>query len=246
MELDGGASWVEQVAWSPREPTLATAAGKYLRLWSANGQLRQSCLPVESTITGLAWHDSGRLIATSCYGGIRLFTPESSQRVTSFDWKGSMIALSWSPTGQYIAAGCQEASVHVWNALNGEDMEMSGYGTKVRELAWDSTGRFLATGGSTMPTVWDFSGEGPAGSRPRELDAHDAQVSALAFQRKRPILASGDREGAIFVWDVSKVRAPLTRVRQGTAVSCLSWSPDDQWLAVASASGEVTVCNPSK
>lgn len=241
VTLNGGAPWVEQLAWSPKEPLLATAAGKYLQLWTAHGELRRSFLPLESTITGVAWHGGGRLLAVSCYGGVRCFTPESSERVTSFDWKGSLIALAWSPTGKYIATGCQDAAVHVWNALDGQDVEMSGYDTKVRELAWDAAGRFLATGGGPQPAVWDFSGKGPAGRRPIQLEAHEVAVTALAFQGKRPVLASGDRNGVLLVWELPKGGVPIARAEQSSEVTCLAWSPQTQRLAVAGASGEVTV-----
>ena len=51
---------------------------------------------------------------------------------------------------------------------------MSGYSTKVRELSWHANSRFLATGGGPAVVVWDFSGKGPAGSKP---------VSALSVTR---------------------------------------------------------------
>jgi WD40 repeat protein len=37
--LAGGASWVEHVNWHPSQDLLASAAGKKLRLWSADGKL---------------------------------------------------------------------------------------------------------------------------------------------------------------------------------------------------------------
>ena len=40
---------------------------------------------------------------------------------------------------------------------------MYGFPTKVLELSWNSTGRWLATGGSSSVILWDCSGKGPAG-----------------------------------------------------------------------------------
>ncbi|HMP41901.1 MAG TPA: WD40 repeat domain-containing protein, partial [Roseiflexaceae bacterium] len=64
-----------------------------------------------------------------------------------FEWKGSVLVLAVSLDGKYIAAGAQNASVHFWICRDGTDLEMSGYPRKVRELAWDSSSSYLATGG---------------------------------------------------------------------------------------------------
>ena len=63
--------------------------------------------------------------------------------------------MAWSPDGKVLAHGNQDATVHFWYAQTGTDLQMSGYPTKVRELGWDFTSRYLATGGGRMPCVWD-------------------------------------------------------------------------------------------
>jgi len=92
-----------------------------------------------------------------------------------------MLALAWSPNGQYLATGDQDSTVHFWMVKTGEDLMMSGYPTKVKELSWDSSSRYLATGGGTMPCVWDCSGEGPANTMPQQFEAHTERVTVLAL-----------------------------------------------------------------
>src|SRR5260370_273663 len=41
--LAGGAAWVEHLTWHPTLDVLASAAGRKLRLWSAEGLLRDEC-----------------------------------------------------------------------------------------------------------------------------------------------------------------------------------------------------------
>jgi hypothetical protein len=81
-----------------------------------------------------------------------------------------------------------------------ERPEMSGYPTKVRELSWDSGGRYLATGGSAIVTIRDCGGKGPASSRALHLDGHETVLTALEFQHRGELAMSGR---AIFAWRLS-------------------------------------------
>jgi WD40 repeat protein len=118
---------------------------------------------------------------------------------------------------------------------------MWGYPTKVRELAWDSSSRFLATGGGSAITVWDCGGKGPEGSRPLQLDAHTGLISQISFQRRSLILASGCQDGLVALWDVNHASKPIAVTQFDSAISQLAWSPDDRLLAVGTETGEVAV-----
>ena len=70
---------------------------------------------------------------------------------------------------------------------------MSGYPTKVTTLAWGEGGPILATGGGHSIAIWNFSGKGPAGSRPVDLAGHRMRMTGLAFAGK-----GGVEDGARF------------------------------------------------
>lgn len=72
---------------------------------------------------------------------------------------------------------------------------MWGYSTN--ELAWSPTGRYLAVGGGPAVTVWDCSGEGPAGTEPTYLEAHVDFVGAFVYQRVGPLVASTGIEASL-------------------------------------------------
>jgi WD40 repeat protein len=118
---------------------------------------------------------------------------------------------------------------------------MSGYPRKVRELAWDATSRWLATGGAEVACVWDFSGAGPAGTTPIQLEAHKDPISCLAYQHQGALLASGAEDGQVILWQPSKGQGALAIAKHAGAISQLAWSPDDQQLAVGTADGNVVV-----
>lgn len=133
-----------------------------------------------------------------------------------------MVSLVVSPDRKHLACGCQDRSVHVWIAKSGEDMQMNGYGAKPRELAWDSRSRFLATGGGPDVTVWDFSGKGPQGSRPKVCPGLEGRVTDLAFRPASTVLAGGAQDGEVLLWDLTKPRKPLGGGTLGEEVSRLA------------------------
>ena len=241
--LDAGC-WVEQVAFAPEGYLLAVAAGRNLKLWNVEGELAQTYASHPSTISDIQWQRQGLFLTSGCYGQLATFTPDTAEPVKLFRWKGSILTVAWSPDGNYVATGNQDASVHFWYRRSAKDLEMSGYPTKVRELSWDATSRYLATGGSAIVIVWDCSGKGPAGTRPIQLEAHDTLLSALEYQRRGALLASGCQDGLVCVRNPRKRQTPLATSQLDAAVTQVRWSPDDRVLAAASANGMVrtTLC----
>jgi WD40 repeat protein len=247
--LAGGASWVESLAWSPRyegRPSiLASAAGKSLRFWQADGTLISEHTKHTSTIADLAWHPKKKALATACYGLVTTWEPGKDVPTEVYSWKGSHLKLAWSPDGRYVVTGDQDATVHFWVIRTGEDLQMYGYPTKVRELSWDASSRFLATGGGPVVTIWDFAGSGPAGSTPITLPGHRDAISVLAYQPRGVLLASGGQDGMVFLWKhpskPQKEVAPTGMVSFSSGVSALNWSPNEKMIAVGTEDGDVSV-----
>lgn len=236
---DAGAPWVEKVAWSPGGAWLASAAGKTVRIWTPAGELVREFPKHRATVTDLDWQPVEDLLCSTSYGGVTLLSPTRDTPVKTFSWQGSSLAAAWSPDGRYIATGDQDSTVHFWIVRTGRDLMMSGYARKVRELAWDASGRWLATGGGAEVTVWDTSGRGPAGRRPITLPGHDAPVTALAFQRRGVWLASGGDDGRVVVWNPAHQRKLVGAWASDRPVSRLAWGPGDDELLVGTADGHL-------
>lgn len=238
--MDGGAAWVEHLAWGE---VLASSAGRKIRLWSDSGEMLKEFTHPRSTVAGLGWRPastSSPTLAAIGYGGLNLYSP--SELIQEFAWKGSSLVLAWSWDGKFIATGDQDATIHFWFADTGEDLQMWGYPAKVLQLAWDSSSKFLATGGSTSAVIWDCSGAGPKGRKPLMLPPHDELVSALAYQPGGELLASAGLEGVLCIWNVRKsTKKPVFTVDLAEPVSQLAWRPNGKSLAVATEAGDVIV-----
>lgn len=241
-----GAGWVEHLAWSPDGKRLAAAVGREVVLLDAAGVIVHRLGPLRNTVSGLSWRKDGGQLAVAAYAGVALYDAESGQVAAVLPWKTSLISVAWSPTGRWVVAGTQEKSVQVWELpfQPGEELAMSGYHFKVRELAWHYSGRYLATGGGEELMVWDCGGKGPAGTEPRLLKGHVGRVTSLAYQRRGHLLASGGKDGAIFFWNAGKSLTPLQQVHLGSGVGHLVWNSGESRVAAAGEDGSVAVARP--
>ena len=147
--------------------------------------------------------------------------------------------MAWSPNCRYLATGNQDATVHLWITVTGRDYQMSGYPRTVKELSWDATSRWLATGGGSQVCVWDCSPPGPKDREPLILEAHDRSLTTLAFQRQRELLATGGEEGRVMIWRPARGTAVVSTTQEGPAITQLAWSPDDKTLLAGDETGGV-------
>jgi len=76
--------------------------------------------------------------------------------------------LVWSPDGKWLVSGNQDPSVHLWIPEQDIELQMSGYETKVKHLAFDHTSRWLATGGGAM-RAFGIARAPPGGPRARDV-----------------------------------------------------------------------------
>ena len=241
-EMEGGASWVERVAFSPAGDRLVSAAGRKLRLWNASGELKYEYPDANSTITDIKWRHDGKQFAISAYNGVVLYDPTKGEPLNRFEWQGSTLTLEWSPDGKHIATGDQDSTVHFWLVDSGQDLQMWGYETKVLELSWSFNSRYLATGGGTQAVIWDCSGKGPENTKPIMLEGHRHLIKHLEFQRRGMLLASGGNDGLLAIWKIEKKKpVMLADAVFKTPIAGLAWSPNDRRIAVSDESGTLSI-----
>lgn len=239
-DLDAGDPWVAKAVYSPRRSVLATAAGRHLKLWNDRHESFYESSDHSSTIADVAWNPDASGLAVAAYNGITLHVPGKQSQPRKYTWKGSSLVLAWSPDGKYMATGEQDSTVHFWHVKSGEDAQMWGFPTKVLELSWDASGRWLATGGGASVCLWDCRGKGPAGRKPRQYDAHTNKLTQLAFQADGNLLASADADGFLFLWDPTKHEKVIGGLSLTSSATCLRWCEGGK-LAVGQRDGNVVL-----
>ena len=154
-----GKGWVEHLEWSQDGISLAASISKNVHVFDYKGQEKWRSEQHSSTISALAWSRNDEL-ATACYGKVAFHDVIRNKINQSLEWKGSLISMELSADGDIVACGSQDNTVHFWRRSTGEDSMMSGYPGKPRNLAFNSSGKLLATGGYEIITVWSFENNG--------------------------------------------------------------------------------------
>jgi len=198
-----------------------------------------------ATVEALAFAPSSRQIAAATYGGVMLLTPFAPFGMRMLAWEGACLAIAWRPDASVIAAGGQDASVQFWRLPKGKRAEMSRFDTKVREVAWNGSGRWLATGGGSDIVLWDFK-TGPEGSPSRLLSCHSERITALSWQRRGELLASTARDSKLLIWRPGRSHLPVSGYPLMSRPTTLAWSPDDRLLAIGGDGGELSIIQPGQ
>ena len=240
--LELGKGWVEHLNWSKDGYQLAVASSRNVHVFDIDGQEKWCSGEHPSTVSAISWSKPNEL-ATACYGRVTFYDVRKHKINQKLEWQGSLVSMVLNPSGDIVACGSQDNSVHFWRRSTGHDAEMTGYPGKPSHLAFDQSGQFLATGGSEQITVWNFKGDGPEGTLPGQLNLHPEAISSLVFANHATILASGSRDGSVFVWLLDKHGDgnPLGGAFLGERISSVVWKPDDSAVAAIDAKGGVSL-----
>lgn len=239
-EMNG--AWVEHLAWRPGhgEVWLAAAASRQLLALNPDGTVRHTFKAAPKSISAVSWHPQGGCVAVSYFGGVCLWDADDFIPQKEFPYNNGIQALVWSPDARWLVSGNQDPSVHLWVPAEDIELQMSGYETKVKDLSFDHTSHWLATGGSNECCIWDCSGAGPEGREPAMLP-HNARICALAFQNSHGLLAAASQDGTVMIWSPERAKPLRATVKMPAAATKLRWSPDDSLLAIGSEQGVVYV-----
>jgi WD40 repeat protein len=126
-------------------------------------------------------------------------------------------------------------------------LPIRGHQDWLTALTFSNDGRHLASADrSGRLFLWDVTdagkpGEDGTGYESRILSADGPTIWDLAFSPDGPILASGDGEGRITLWDVVGQNPLATRIEgPGGRVTTVALDPEGTTLAVGGGDGSVT------
>lgn len=240
-EWKPGRGMIEHVRTSPDGSLLAAGQGKTLHIFDAAGSDEQSLRDLPTVVSDFAWNPkSPAEIATAGAGGALLWRLGEKEPFARFDWGGASLQVRWSNDGRWLATADQTPSVHVYDIPKDTPLNMEGFESKVRALAFSADGKRLATAGSPVVTVWPCaSSKGPDGARPILVDGSESEVQALDFSPVTGQLATGDGRGTLLVVTFEKGQFRRKRVRLDSGISTLAWHPSKPLMAVGHESGSV-------
>lgn len=161
---------INVLAWSRDGKTLATAAGKAIKVWDvAERRQRSTWVAHDAPVTCLAVSADGSRIASASTqwsraagGEVRVWDAKAGARTTTFHTPDPIASLAFGPLGDKLAVGTGQAETgRIWVhdlASENSPPALEGHGGPVMGLAFSADGRTLSSG-STDHTVrlWDVA-----------------------------------------------------------------------------------------
>ncbi|KAK4227742.1 WD40-repeat-containing domain protein [Podospora fimiseda] len=154
----------------------------------------------DSALTAAAFHPDGHLFGAGTQAGdIKIFNTTDGQQVAEYELGVPVQAVVFSENGYWFAAtGKGQQSVTIF------DIRKEGAAARVKELetgdtqslAWDKTGQFLATVGSTGVTVQLYLKKAKAWSEPLRTSVPG---TAIAWGADAKSLVTVNKEGVVSV-----------------------------------------------
>lgn len=179
------------------------------------------------------WSPDGRTIATTGRQQVRLLDGETYEELATLEgFEGFVWSARWSPDGSLLAVSDAAGPMRLYDTrthtVQGTLGEHSAH-----QVAWSPDGKWLAASipYRRLAQVWNVETK----TLSCEL-AGDAGVSGLAWSPDGRVLAVGQLDAAVILWDV-RTCAQLRRFVDGRNIpreneaQSLSWSPDGRLIA---------------
>jgi WD40 repeat protein len=213
-----------------------TFAGKQvLYIWSLDKRKELTRLELEAgSPQNAALSPDARLLAVPAQDRIILIDLLTLKQVSpAGGHEGKIFALAYSSAGALFASGSDDGSLRLWNLQTAEQNKCIRMGSGVHSLTIDEGAKFLAAGcRDGIARLWAAHGTGPLVMlQTDEGPETRSPLNCVAFSPSGHLLASGDTEGAIRLWDVASGRQLNGLAGHRSQVLSLAFSPDGRILA---------------
>jgi WD40 repeat protein len=158
-------------------------------------------------------------------------------------------SVAFNPTNSLLAVGDANGRIYLW--ANGHATVLNDpFGAAVRSVVFAADNRALVSGNSAgYVYVWHV-GNGEAWLTtlsPSHYEVaetlHDPDtkgIESISFNARSTTIAAADGNGRVYLWLYNPTPGQFQYPTNDAALS-VAYSPDDSYLAIASASGNVYV-----
>ena len=206
-----------------------------IQLWCvALGQLQQSILGHQKPIASMAFSPDGKLFASSARDRrIKLWDITSGELQLRRTLTGPSLvvdSVAFSPTNSdLLLSSSQDSIIQLWNLVSGEVRQpINLSGQAVSPVSFSPDGNLLAFSTTKHLVLQDV-----ASNKARHFNVgHSGFVWVVVFSPDGKLLASGDSDGKIKLWDVTSGQPLLRRTLSTVSdVHLIAFRSDNKTIA---------------
>jgi WD40 repeat protein len=167
--LGGPITWV---SFSPDGETFLAAGPQSIRLWRLADFSLRTLRGCTGPVSALTFTPDGRTLVSLTPDFAQVWDlTEIEPEGKPLQYEGRLLCQAISPDGEVLAVGCADGSVWLsWHLPHGELKDrLPGHSGPVREIAFSSDGRTLASAGSDGVRLWNVANQALLGVLPRQF-----------------------------------------------------------------------------
>lgn len=188
--------------------------------------------PINS-VTGVSFSPDGKTLATSGrWGKLKLWDVATGKEKSTLANNAFYGAVSFSPDGRFI--GAVSGTILIYDVATSEVKRSLTFSGTPAAFAFTRDSKTIITDSGSDDTkviFWDIESR----EQRTKLGAHKAPITAVAVSPDGKLLATGDKDGWVRVWDLQTLKEKAVWEPHPTLpVTTLTFSPDSAWLVAGS------------